>query len=369
MTVPPPPAVLDASVRVLRIFDVASAVSLARVERILAERGRVARIRLSRVEPKALAFADPPVAMELAPPVLETGGLRPEVRATARIHSFGVVSLSLDVALPGPMPWDDFQRFAREAERDAAATSYWRMQLDALLDAIRPALEEAAAVRMEEDYTIVTVRRLEPTTRAADLVASVDLVPLLTHDARPLSDPARRDVLRHTLSYYEDDLVVITWDRALVVEPSPDDDVADVLEVANAQLLELRYYDALLDRELPRVYDEAEAIRAHRVVLSGRYARTARKMRALVAEITEVTEKVDNALKVTDDVYLARVYGAALEQFRVRFWAGAVDRKLALIRDTYSALYDEAMALRSEALELAIVLLIVLEIVLTFVRH
>jgi hypothetical protein len=364
-----PPSVRDASVRVLRVFDVASAVSLAHVERILAERGRVARIRLSRVEPKALAFADPPVAVELAPPGLEVAGTRPAVSATARVHSFGVVSLSLDVALPGEVPWAEFQRFAREAEREAAASSFWRVQLDGLLDALRPALEGAAAVRMEEDYTIVTVRSLAPGMRATELMAAVDLVPLLTHDARPLSDAARRDVLRHTLSYYEDDLVVITWDRALVVEPSPDDDVADVLEVANAQLLELRYYDALLDRELPRVYDEAAAVRGHTRVLGGRYARTARKMRALVAEITEVTEKVDNALKVTDDVYLARVYGAALEQFRVRFWAGAVDRKLALIRDTYTALYDEAMALRSEALEVSIVLLIVLEIVLTLFRH
>ena len=33
---------------------------------------------------------------------------------------------------------------------------------------------------------------------------------------------------------------------------------ADVLEVANAQLLEMRYYDELLDAELPRMYDLIE---------------------------------------------------------------------------------------------------------------
>ncbi|MCI0436037.1 MAG: hypothetical protein L0271_20710 [Gemmatimonadetes bacterium] len=83
--------------------------------------------------------------------------------------------------------------------------------------------------------------------------------------------------------------------------------------------------------------------------------------------MTEVAERIDNALVVTEDVYLARVYAAALEQFRVRAWSTAVDRKLAIIRDTCTALYDEASTARAEYLEVAIVLLIVLEIVLAFV--
>ena len=78
-------------------------------------------------------------------------------------------------------------------------------------------------------------------------------------------------------------------------------------------------------------------------------------MRALVAEITQITEKVDNALKVTEDVYLARVYTTALELFRIRYWADSIDRKLSLIREVYTGLYDEAMATRAEWLEASIV--------------
>jgi len=88
----------------------------------------------------------------------------------------------------------------------------------------------------------------------------------------------------------------------------------------------------------------------------------------LVAEVTELTEKVDNALQVTEDVYLARIYAAALELFRVRVVAAAVDRKLSIIRDTYTALYDEAQSSRSALMELSIILLIVIEIVLAVVR-
>jgi uncharacterized Rmd1/YagE family protein len=46
-----------------------------------------------------------------------------------------------------------------------------------------------------------------------------------------------------------------------------------------------------------------------------------------------------------------------------------VDRKLAIIRDTSTALYEEASSRRAELMELAIVLLIVFEIALALVHR
>jgi len=83
-----------------------------------------------------------------------------------------------------------------------------------------------------------------------------------------------------------------------------------------------------------------------------------------VADSTEIVERVENSLKVTDDVYLARVYASALEIFRGRVWRAGIDRKLSIIRDTYGMLNDEAQAARSEVLEIAIVLLILAEMLL-----
>ncbi|MBN8899147.1 MAG: hypothetical protein J0H35_13335, partial [Rhodospirillales bacterium] len=90
---------------------------------------------------------------------------------------------------------------------------------------------------------------------------------------------------------------------------------------------------------------------------------------ALVAEVTELTERVDNALQVTEDVYLARVYGAALDLFRVQTVSAAVDRKLAIVRDTYAALYDEASSGRAALMEAAVVALICIEVALALLGH
>jgi hypothetical protein len=184
-----------------------------------------------------------------------------------------------------------------------------------------------------------------------------------------LAEGSRADLLARRFSYYTDDLVVLTWDRAFIYEPRLDTDVADVLEVANAQLLEMRYYDELLDDELPRMYDLVEAARGW-AFAPRRFANLARRLYGLVAEVTELTEKVENALQVTEDVYLARVYAAALELFRVKLVSDAVDRKTAIIRDTYQALYDESASARAGIMEAAVVLLIVVEIVVAiWPRH
>jgi uncharacterized Rmd1/YagE family protein len=49
--------------------------------------------------------------------------------------------------------------------------------------------------------------------------------------------------------------------------------------------------------------------------------------------------------------------------------SATVDRTLAIIRDTYAALYDEAADTRRALLELAIILLIVPELILALIDH
>jgi uncharacterized Rmd1/YagE family protein len=88
-----------------------------------------------------------------------------------------------------------------------------------------------------------------------------------------------------------------------------------------------------------------------------------------LADVTEIIERVENALKVTDDVYLARIYAAALALFREDAWRVGLERKLRILREAYSMLHSEMQATRSEALEVAIVLLILFEVVMSFVRY
>ena len=372
------PFVATGHIIALRLFDLAYAIDLARAETLWTRHaaGPARRARLAVTPPKAMAFGVPPLTIELDPIVLDVEGAQTPAQVTARLYDFGAVTLAIRVAADG-LDWDAFSARMNAVDRsltsnDSAgeASGLWIGLLQTVRAVIAGALERPAATTITEDYLIGVVNAFAAPTTAAELLAGANLVPLLSGEQRSLSVAARNDLLRRQFSYYEDDLVVLTWDRAFIYEPRGDSDVADVLEVANVQLLEMRYYDELLDDELPRMNDMVAAARGRlHLLASRRYAGLARKLYTLVADVTELTEKVDNALQVTEDVYLARVYGAALDLFRVGLVSAAVHRKLAIIRDTYSALYDEASGARTALMEAAILLLIFVELVVALTRH
>jgi len=366
--------VQSGAVIALRLFDIAYSIDLKQVEELWALRnaGKAVRSSLVSAPAKALAFDVPPVLITLDPLTLTLGKTPLTCTVTARIYDFGVAALSVRVPA-SDMSWPEFTAFSNSVDRLVGPGTEGG-PLPGILERLRNdlscAMNRPNTTLLQEDHLIAVVQQWNEPVSGADLPERIDLVPLLSGENRVLSEKARKDLLGQRYSYYEDDLVVMTWDRAFICEPRNEWDVADIIEVANAQLLEFRYYDRLLDEELPRMYGLVkEARRAANRLSSRRFADLARKLYTLVAEVTELTGKAGNVLQVTEDVYLARIYQASLEIIRVPTVSAAVDKKLSIVRDTYAALYAEASGARGELLELAIILLIVIEIVIALVRH
>ncbi|MEZ2416604.1 hypothetical protein [Luteibacter sp. RCC_6_2] len=362
------PVVTSGELTVLRLVDIAYSIDLVQAERLWTAHANTAfnRSYLSSTPPKAVAFGVAPLWLSLGEVhvPLADGPVRAAV--SVRLYDFGVATLSLRAPCTD-RSWPDYVKDVATIDAQfgpSARTSFWDDLLARVHEVIRPALDRPAeGERLDEDYLIATVQAFDEPMDAETLKERLDLTEVLSGETRPLSRASRKELLSRNFSYYADDLVVLNWDRAFVYEPRSDSDVADVIEVANAQLVELRYYDILLDNELPRMYDQVENARtAASLFASRRFAHLARRLYTLVAEVTELTERVDNALQVTEDVYLARVYSTALSLFRVPALSASVDRKLAIVRDTYAALYDEASSRRAELLEIAIVVLIIVEI-------
>ena len=355
---------------VYRLFDVGYEIDIERALDLLSG-SSPERARPVRGEAQALQIKSLPITVIVGAESLVLGGRRYDGEVSARIFDFGVVSLRLRIPAPSEMTWEEFSSFGNlidEADEPKAALDH---HLRLLAERIRPAIDRPQIAPVTEDYVVYRIRSLtSPSGQALPAIelGDVDVVPLLLNESRGLSADARRELLPHRFSYYTDDLAILTWNNALIVEPAEEDtDVQFILEFANAQLLELRVYDALLDAELPQMYDRvAKARSGPAAMLSRRFAPLLANMQTLVADSTEIVERVENSLKVTDDVYLARIYSAALEIFRGRAWRSGIDGKLKIIRETYGMLNDEAQAARSELLEATIVLLIVAEIVMAF---
>jgi len=344
------------SICVYRLFDVAEEINLEQVEKILAWARPTSRMRLSRIRPKSIQFKNPPVAVELGECPVTIGAQNFKALFTGKIYDLGVIGIIMRVPLRPDAGYNEILDLAVEFYNNDDIERVFLQQLENIKTALGEALVKEAYSGFVEDFTIYYFQEWD---------AGQDPVPLLLAEREPVSDQVRRETLRTSFSYGLDDLAVITWDSALVYDSTGSTDIPDLLEFANAQLLELRYYDNLLSGEMEGMYDaieQAEKVGSFRRL--GHYRRIMNQLMELIADVTEITERIDNSLKVTEDVFYARIYSAALAIFRTRAWAESIDRKISIINQSYTMLSNRIINQRSELLEIIIILLILLEVIL-----
>jgi hypothetical protein len=364
--------VAEGALLVYRLFDVADAVDLPHAEQLLAVPR--ARLRLEGSQSgTALEIPRAPIVVGLGRRALPLASGEREADATAKLYDYGVVSVQYRVAIPAGTRLADLVPLAEEliSEPTHALDAAARREADDLARALAPALERPHAWEGLETYHVFFVRGFQVPAAAAEVLRGASLERLLLGETSParLSAEERDDVLKHAFSYLEDDLAVVDWNSAFVLEPSGVGDIPDLLEFATAHLLELRYYDALLDRELHAIYDEMEARAAGPSVFTPRYRRLQRRTATLLLELSEMIERLENAVKIIGDFYLARLYASAVRRFRLPAWQESVLRKQKLLAGVNDILSDTADTRRGELLEVTVILLILWEILYALVRH
>ncbi len=364
--------VAEGRVHVYRLFDLGEAIDLARAEQVLsAPRSRL-RLEASQ-SMTALEIPHPPLQVALGERTLPLASGPRQAEASAHLFEFGVASIVYRLPIP---PGTDLAELVPLAEElvaqptpglDAAA----RAEADELGRAIAPAVEKPHVWEGLETYQLFFVRRLEGAATSQETLARAPIAELLLGEtsATRLSHAERTDVLQHAFSYLEDDLAVVDWNSAFLLEPSGVGDIPDLLEFATAHLLELRYYDALLDRELGAIYREIDARRAGPSVFTRRYMKLQRRTAALLLEISEMAEHLENAVKIIGDFYLARLYQSAVRRFRLPAWKESVLRKQELLAGVNALLGGAADTRRGELLEVTIILLILWEILYALLRR
>jgi hypothetical protein len=361
------PKVADGDVLVYRLFDVADAVDLAAAEAVVSQ--PKSRLRLEGAQSaSALEFPRPPLQLALGARELPLASGPRRAEASAHLFDYGVISVKYRLPIAAGTALEDLIPLAEElfVEPSPALDAEARREAEALSRALGAALERPHGWEGLESYQVFFVRRFEGEPRTAqDLLTGAPIPELLLGETSgiPLSVAERGDVLSHHHTYLVDDLAVIHWNSALVVEPSGVQDIPDLLEFATAHLLELRYYDDLLDRELHRIYDEIERGGSSLAnIFTRRYRKLQRRTAALLLELSETIERLENAVKIVGDFYLARLYQAAVRRFRLAAWQETVLRKQRLVAEVNDLIGDAADTSRSELMELAVILLIAFEI-------
>jgi len=354
---------INGKILIYRLFDVADEIDLAVVEERVKEATRVkpSKIPFSR----ALQFKNPPLSLELRPFNYAFANNHFNISVISKVFDFGVISICFVIPI-NKLLLDKLTRVVIAADRDkklnTLAVEYIKGLMNTFSNAMTgPSLKES----FFEDYIIVYIRDYSPKVELDKLIRDYSFANILLMDPEDsLSERTKLEALRHRFSYYNEDAVLLHYDCSIVIEPSSSMDIPDILEFANAQILELRYYDSLLERELQWLYDELERQKEPSIFNLRAYRSILKKLSRTVTELTEVTERVHNALKVTEDVYYSRIYRTAMTLLRSADWEESINEKLRIVTNTYRMLSDELSTRREQLIEFGILLLIVLEILL-----
>jgi len=135
------------------------------------------------------------------------------------------------------------------------------------------------------------------------------------------------------------------------------------------ELLEARYIDEQLDRRISEYQRAPLTQRASLIPLRTPNRKAIQQLAELRLESLVLAERVDNALKLIGDLYLARVHALAARRLYLQDWESSISHKLDIIASLYQLLTDRVRTTQSQTLELIIIVLILAEILMAVFSH
>lgn len=346
------------------LFDVAEAIDLPSAASAISTSVR-AKFAPKPATPAYVRYQQPPLLFD------GTGAGVPSIdgfRVGVKVFDYGIISLRLTREFHGTWPElaDESDRLVENEALERQAEHACRRVAERLAHA----MTDSRQTPLTEDYLVFAINELSRPHTAdeliehhGDIIASV-----LRGERAPLSRQERDEVLRHRISYLANDLVIPTWNAAFVYDtPAGADAALEIIEFANSQLLQFRYYDELLDNALANIYANVQK-EAHwyDAFLGRHYARAARQVHALFIDVNELTDRTENALKIVGDVYAARLFSLVGARLDLDRWKTSVSEKLKTLDDIYRFSVEHLGMVRGEVLEMTIVGILIFELVLFF---
>lgn len=319
--------------------------------------------------PEYVRFERPPAVQHLGPMVFQNSG-----GFTGEVNYYEYGSVSLKLRLPFALGWPDLVALSSKWISDPQTEAEARQIVRKCLTKAGPALVRPNADWLTEDYYIIHLHN-QPgpdgsyTFNGPDLIAQhgSDIARIVRGEVADLSGEERAEVLVSGTSYYPEDLLVAGWNAAFLCDTEEGAaQTIQLLEYANTQLLEFRYYDSLLSPLLERVYSALD--RRNSALDRWRLAREAQNLNKIRLDVRELTERIDTSIKFLSDMFSARQYRMAAAKIGVDDYRRLVESKLHTAGDLYTFMMDQFHSSRAFVLELMVVIILVIELFFVF-RH
>jgi hypothetical protein len=351
---------LQGSVLVLIQFDVCEEINLDSLRDIFGARRQEASFK--HPAPGYVRFQRAPVVQPVEPLILESGE---RLDVQIKYYDYGVLSVVFELPFTGD--WDTLVRLASRWVWDTDFTSFAQKIVKQKIERARPALVKLYDSWLHEDYFVFHVRDIAGNPSAVELLAAEGgrIAQIVRGENVPLSDGEQQEIMQSKISYYPNDLAVISWNAAFLYDSEAGAETAiQLLEYANSQLLEFRHYDELLTRELQSVYDFMD--QGSGIWIRWRTAKRARLLHTVLLDVDELTERADNAIKFLSDMFSARLYKVAASKIGVTDYKDLVNQKVHTAEELYRFMVDQFHQSRAFVLELMVVVILIIDLIWLF---
>lgn len=358
--------IMQGQVIALFAFDVGYEISLDKLRALMATTP-VQPLSRKKQTPTYLQYVRTPQILHLG---MATGHFETQGTIQATVYDFGAISISYrwSLAQGAGVEVTDLPRISHDLY-NLGLEAQARDQVETLIKKIEPAITRPNLDKLVEDYYMFIIEKLDEPLRADELLVQNRsiLAQTLRFETSALSKALQDEALSHGISYYDNDLTLIDWNAAIIVDRDYED-TASVLELLNVELLEARYIDWQLDRKIEEFGARVRKPKDIPVPLRNPYKQAIREIADLRLESSLLSERVENALKLVGDQYLARIHSAAAQRFYLHEWDRNISRKLDIITDYYELIKDRIQTAQSQTLEVIIVALILVELIVAFVK-
>ena len=358
------PDIVRGTCHAILAYDIAFSVDLNEAERRIKDVKQRERIKHKRRAPQYFQYQPPPLRVTQEVASLPIGNFQTNTGVDVILYDFGGASVVYNIPLAGPL--SNLLDLSHDLYENPVLLADSRQRVEQILKVIDGAVSKPSVSNFVEDYAIYQIDGLDPLIPVSQIVADhrQTLAQTLRAETRELSEDEVGDAMSRRISFGRDDLTVVDWNAAIVIDPEAEDIIA-ILEFANLELMEMRNLDYRLDSALTLAY-ETLSKRPWRRFPFGSDPAELQRVAQWQVDSAILFEGVNNALKLVGDQYLARLYRVATDRFHMVEWDATIIRKLETLNGIYGKISDLVSARRMELLEWIVIILIGIEIVMPF---
>lgn len=288
---------------------------------------------------------------------------------SAKLHNFGVITLRYKI--PFKQSFEDLR-----AHINGIEDKYHKLSVkdsEALYKKIKHLVKQPHFYHIRQSYVIIQV---DPKQDISDPVILKEnygslIASTLRFETETLSEYKKDEILESAIGYYRGDLIIIDTEAAFIYDDEYEE-ILDLTEFANLQLLELQYFDRLIDNQLNTVYNrQARTIsaKAYLPLISTLKNDPIEELSKLRVDISVITERFENSIKLAGESYYTELYDLLIKKMDIKKWKESLSNKLSIVKDVHTIYQEKIDALREDILSVSVILLILVEVILGLLNY